>query len=89
MSSSLAGSGLQEVLLRGDAILQEPFINESVLLRRKNMRAEVQIVAVVVNELERQHAASLSLNFSKRKLGRLASSKISERIQHPPEPVLT
>jgi hypothetical protein len=67
--------GLQEVLLRGDAILQKPFINETVLLGRKNVRTEVQVISVIVNELERKHAASLSLNFSKRKLGRVVSAK--------------
>jgi hypothetical protein len=74
MSPSLAGAGFQEVLLQGDSILQEPFINETVLWK-ENMSAEIQIVSVVVNELQRQHVASLSLNFSKRKLGRLVSSK--------------
>jgi hypothetical protein len=58
--------GLQEVLLRGYSLLQEPFVNETVFLRRKNMRTQIQVVAFVVNELERQHAVSLSLRILKR-----------------------
>ena len=45
----------QEIAGRRDAISQQAFVDQPVFLRRKYMRAQVQIVAIVVNKFEWKH----------------------------------
>src|SRR5580698_2497624 len=44
-----------------EEIFQQPVVNETILARGKHMVAEVEIVARMVNQLEREHAASCLL----------------------------
>src|ERR1700730_16140575 len=48
-------SGFEEIFLRRDAFLEQSLRNQAELLRRKHVGTKIQIVAVVVYELERQH----------------------------------
>ena len=44
-----------EILWRGEAVIQQALVNQTELLRRENMMAEIEIVAFVIDKLERQH----------------------------------
>jgi len=58
-------SGHEEIIRRGDALRQKSFTHQAVLLRRKNVRAQIQIVALMINQFEWQHDfSSLSRSLS-------------------------
>ena len=62
------GLGREKILRRGHVIRQEPLADQVILLRRKDVRTQIQIVAVVVDELEWQHdESSLPRSFVQRK----------------------
>jgi len=43
------------IFLRGNLFAEQKFVKQREFLRGKNMRAKIQIVAGMINELERQH----------------------------------
>ena len=49
------GLGREKIFGRGKAFRQETVVNQAIFLRGENVRAEVEIVGVVVDQLERQH----------------------------------
>jgi hypothetical protein len=51
------GIGAQKILLGRDAFAEKHFVDEPEFLRGKNVRAEIQIIAFMVNQSERQHGA--------------------------------
>jgi hypothetical protein len=62
------GLRLQEVFLCGDAIREELVVDHAVFARRKDVRSEIQIVEIVVNEFEWQHGpVRLPRSFLQRK----------------------
>ena len=52
-----SGLGFDEIGRLGEAFFEQRCVNQPVLARGKHMVAEVEIVARMINELERQHAA--------------------------------
>ena len=54
------GSGLRfdEIGWLGEALCEQPIVNEPVLARGKHMVAEIEIVARMVNQLEREHPST-------------------------------
>lgn len=62
-------SGKEKIIGRGKAVRQELVVDHAIFLRRKNVRAQVEIVAVVIDKFERQHdSKSVSRSFDERKL---------------------
>ncbi len=55
----VVGNGLRlnEIGRLGEAFRKQALANEPVLARREHMVAQVQIVARMINQLERKHAA--------------------------------
>jgi hypothetical protein len=60
------------------AFLQKEFVHQAILLRRENVRAEIQVVAVIVNEFERKHAkASVPRSeFERKPMARLEKRRV-------------
>ncbi len=51
----LRGLWGREIVRLCESIGQKPVTNEPVFSRRKDVRAEIQVVTVVIDKLERQH----------------------------------
>src|SRR3972149_4822920 len=64
------GARLEEVFRRGDLLGQALLPDELVLHRREDVRAQVQVVPVRVDELEGEHREILRRNSKSRKFGR-------------------
>src|SRR5215472_4829394 len=58
--------GIGEVVRDGDSVAQKKLVDQPKFLGWKNVRAQVQVVAGMINDLERQHVgyASLQLVFA-------------------------
>jgi hypothetical protein len=50
--------GAEKVVGFGDAVVQELVVNEAKFFGRENVGAEVEVVALVVDEFEGQHKVS-------------------------------
>src|SRR5580700_6521217 len=61
-----------------NSVREQLDMDHSVLARRKNVRSKVQIVAIVVNKLKRQHSEpSLPRRFFQRKFSAVISSALA------------
>jgi hypothetical protein len=49
------GLGNEKIGSVGEALGKKRVVNQTIFLRRKDMRAEIQVVAVVIDKLEGQH----------------------------------
>jgi hypothetical protein len=49
------GSGREKIGRVGNSLGKKRVVHEAIFLRRKDMCAEIQVVAVVVDKLEGQH----------------------------------
>ncbi len=49
------GLGRDEILGRGEAFAQQAVADHAEFLRGKNVAAEIEIVALVIDQVERQH----------------------------------
>jgi hypothetical protein len=49
------GLGNEKIGNVGEALGKKRVVDETIFLRRKDMRAEIQVVTVVVNKFEGQH----------------------------------
>jgi hypothetical protein len=56
-------SRLGDILSCGKVVAQEQLVDQSEFLRRKNVRAKIQVVARMVDDLERQHDVAWATNF--------------------------
>src|SRR5579884_1031595 len=67
----------QKVACFRDAVAQQLLGDQTELLRRENVGAKIQVVAVVINQLERQHGRCAQLSRCRIKSGTAASARPS------------
>src|SRR6266481_1709038 len=66
----------QEIVFCGDSLAQQQLGNETEFLRRKNVFAEIQVVAFVIDQFERQHRVLRDqYSRSRMKSGRVRSAR--------------
>ena len=51
-----SGLRLNEVHWPGEAFIQQVIVNQAIFPRRKNMLAQIQIVARMIDQLKREHS---------------------------------